>query len=65
MAKSKRLTASDYDEMVMDTIMRTTIRAPRLHAAAAADDDTNGNKKKTNKSPSPTAKPNRLSLIHI
>ena len=59
MAKSKRLTAASYDEMVMDTIMRTTIRAPRLHAAAAADDDTNGNKKKTNKSPSPTAKPNR------
>ena len=49
MAKSKRLTASDYDEMVMDTIMRTTIRAPRLHAATAADN--------TDKSPSPTAKP--------
>ena len=47
MAKSKRLTASDYDEMVMDTIMRTTIRAPRLHAATAADN--------TDKSPSPTA----------
>ena len=49
MTKSKRLTASDYDEMVMDTIMRTTIRAPRLHAATAADN--------TDKSPSPTAKP--------